>query len=141
MVSSTAGFILNYDSGQKTKSEGKTFLKSNNLWLLKQDNSDYYFYYLPEQVKDYKDANINSFFYLKANLTDQQLNRLSYNLALSGIKFQVISSEPDCSDTMQTVILGTEAQNVYKDGNCLFLQGDADKSIDVISYNIIYKNG
>lgn len=141
MVSSTAGFILSYDADQKTKSDGKEFIDVGSYWLLREGNNDYYFVYLPGQVPEYKEIELDNSILLKGNLTQIQQNRLSYAFAANGVRFQELENEQDCDGQVQIIVIETGTQNIYKEGSCLFLQGDKEKLIDMLSYSLIYKNG
>ena len=134
MVSSTLGFFMG-DDPQGREKGGLRLI--NGWWILEQDSFSYRFSRLPEDVGDYEEVVVGGDIYLYGeDLSQSQLSRLSYFFAANGVRYSVLDEE-DCDLGKPTLIIREGLDKAYKEGNCFFLEGDLDTSIDKIGYNLV----
>ena len=144
MVSSTIGFIFG-SSGytpqeQNINSDGPNFV--NGFWVFEYNGFNYRFKYLAEESFDYNSVDLNNdlFLYTDAILSQDQLSRLNLFFASNSINYQIIDNL-ECGLDTQVLVLKLGLDKIYKDSNCLVLEGDIDRNIDRIGYSLIVQNG
>ena len=79
---------------------------------------------------------VTSSIYAK-ELTQDQLSRLTYYFALNNVQYDLLD-EIDCNKDVQVLVIKTGVNKIYKQDNCLFLEGDIEQSIDKIGYSLIF---
>lgn len=140
MVSSTIGFIYGGDSDVK-KVNGQKFYKNEGMWrtYIESINSYWDFTYLPDELgydTNIFDVNSNKvYLYSKDNRT---VDKFKFVFLYKGVSSEVAVEENCNLDSKMFVInseLTSEANVEIKD-NCVYLNGNINKFIDGLTYNI-----
>jgi len=139
MVTSTIGFIYSSDSGERYN--GRGFTATENGWVTYVEETGQYwtFNYLPEEV-DF-DVNIGTisdkiYVVLEDNTHYSDLMR---KFALLGVITERIDPEGvDCASGTSTLVFSFSQDNkIYKDGNCVYLEGHTPQLIDRLFYHAL----
>jgi len=138
MVSSTLGFIIGSSNDSNSNSNNQKGLNYvNGWWIISKNGFDYRFRYLPDENFNYKEIILNDQISLYSEVIgEEQLSRLSYFFAANSISYSKIDNY-SCSSDTNVLILKIGLDKTYKDGNCLVLEGDIDRSIDKIGYSLV----
>ncbi len=153
MVSSTLGFIYGFGQGgngvsSSKKYNGYTFTQTQSGWstYIPRLNSYQSFNYLPNEVENIGSVNIESdFVYIVDNGNIEYSNRLKNILTYSGIVSQTASFDKDstlplvdCTSNFPVIVLNKESQTteVYKENNCIFVNGNLNKGVDFLAYTV-----
>lgn len=158
MISSTLGFI--YSGEDVKKYNGYKFQKTDQGWatFIKKSNSYQTFVYLPNEVEDLEDVELNSdFFYIVNNNDIYYGNKLRNFLTSAGIVSQFASfyenttlSKVNCSESFPIIVLeksssdGSYDVDIKNQENCVYINGNLNKGIDFLAYiifGVIKKDG
>tara|TARA_Y100000034_G_C6693043_1_gene305244 strand:+ start:78 stop:542 length:465 start_codon:yes stop_codon:yes gene_type:complete len=133
MISSTIGFM--YSSDNSKKYNGHSFTLTDNGWTTFVNKQYWSFDYLPKEVID---VNVNLdrdvLIYVEDN---QYFYELSNKFALLGIivdRADIIT----CNSEKSVLVFNEMNDNkIYKEDNCFYFEGNINKLIDALFYDLL----
>lgn len=143
MISSTVGFMYGGSGETKTINDYK-FKNTGNGWsvYIKELNQDFLFNYLPSEI-DF-DVNmggeIGGVVYLVGDMSDLYYYEFSNRFALLGVLVtRLDEGDLDCSSESINFVFSGEGYNkIYKEENCVYLEGNNEiKLMDGLFYKIL----
>lgn len=154
MVFSTAGYsFMNKEDGQNGENEvienGFSFIRSGEVWKLSLSSQDFYFTYLPSEVKNVSMLGNFSFdryagksvYFVNESIAYPEIVN---NLGRYLLKFQGACLNSNCGDLpIKTcgdnliVFSDVNESKVWEEGNCTFISGDHLKASDAFLYKIM----
>jgi hypothetical protein len=149
MVMSTLGFI--YGENNSRKYNGYSFRQTDQGWIVYIDKIGNYqsFIYLPSEVEDLGYLELNSdFAYIVDNGNLYYADRLKNFLISAGVlvrnaklndqrnETEGNETVADCFGQYPVFILNQEEgeTSVYRENNCIYLNGNLNKAVDFIGY-------
>jgi hypothetical protein len=140
MISSTIGFMYNSSSNTK-KFNGYSFARTENGWItyIKEYGQYWSFNYLPTELNFGSNIGfLSDKVYIVLNDNDYSYDLIK-KFALLGIVAERISlDEVNCGIEENTLVFNEKEYNkIYKEDNCIYLEGYIPKLIDRLFYHLL----
>jgi hypothetical protein len=138
MVTSTIGFM--YSSDSRESYNGREFTLTEAGWVIYIDDVGKYwtFDYLPDEVDFDADIGVLSG---RVEVVLDDVNYY-YDLVRKFASVGIITEksdleEVDCESTDNTLVFSfSEYNKIYKEGNCVYLEGNTPQLVDRLFYHI-----
>lgn len=158
MILATAGYFAtelftekgSIQTNEKVIYGGKTYFRQNDLWILQEQDKQFYFYNLPNESKGVYQNNSTfedysgKVLYIVNLVSEAEFIVMNLNGVYTRWQTACIESEScnedlpikNCSENLIVFKKG-DKDRVERQGNCIFIYGNPEKGIDALSYNLL----
>jgi hypothetical protein len=138
MVTSTIGFI--YSSGSGEEYNGREFVLTDSGWVMYVGNIGQYwtFNYLPEEVDfDSEIGVLSSRVEIVLEDTTRYYDLVRKFAAVGIVSERAEREDINCTAADTTLVFDSSEYNkIYKEDNCVYLEGDTSPLVDRLFYHI-----